>query len=1081
MHGFIGRATATLLLALVSMAGAMAQQTVSGTIKDEAGEPLPGVSVTLKGTQTGTVSEINGNFKLTVRGPEDILVFSFIGMIRQEQAVGNRSSFDIVMVENAIQMNEVVVVGYGTQKRVNLSGAVDQLDPAMLQDRPISSVAQGLQGTVPNLNIDFASGTPGQAANINIRGITSINGGNPLILIDGIPSEPIELNRLSPQDIESISVLKDAASAAIYGARAAFGIIMINTKTGRKEGMQFEYSNNFSWDRPTVLPQKITDPYIYTRLQENSHNNTPWNIGSPNDATYQWARERSDNPSLPGVRVNPNDPSTWEYMGGRDWTSYFMNDFTTSQNHQLALSGASEKTSYFVSGNYNRQNGVMSITDDYFDRYGFRSRVDFRPFKWLSVGNNSFLSSTKRERPSDLNIFTIYNLSPTSWDINPDGSWANSGVGRMAAQLTGGGRDQSVYNSLQSRFTTEMSFLKNTLKVNGDFTYRRGVTDRGFDRKKYQIGFGPEDIRELGNNYAYKSADYERYNALNLYTTYSNTFGNHHVTAIAGYNQEEFRNGFFSAERNNVISASLPSIALATGDAFVNESVREWAIRGAFYRLNYIFKDRYIIEFNGRYDGSSRFPSRNRFGFFPSASAAWRMDEEAFMIPLEDVVNSLKLRASYGALGNQSVSEYGYIPSMNASLANVIIGGERPQRVTPPQLVSDNYSWETVSTVNFGLDAGFFQDRIQVVFDVYSRDTKGMLTQGKDLPDVLGAPEPNENAADLRTKGWELSVSYQNHFMLGNKPLGFNSRFILSDSRSFITRFDNPSNNLLQYYEGMELGEIWGLRSDGFFRSQEEIDRLNQSAIIPWGALAIVPGWPRFQDLNGDGAITKGFTTDEPGDLSVIGNKLPRFRYGLSLGADWNGFDLNVFFQGVGRRDYYPQDYLYWGFYQQPYVAGHPHTLDHFRANDDPATLMAQHSQAYINAGLANANPDARFPVFQAWLADRNLGERIDRAQGLAIPQTSYLLSGAYLRLKNITVGYNLPERVLRKLNIERLRVFVSGENVAEWSPISAFYDPEAINDNLNLNPAVGNSRGTGSGYTYPFQRRFALGMNLTF
>jgi len=357
-----------------------------------------------------------------------------------------------------------------------------------------------------------------------------------------------------------------------------------------------------------------------------------------------------------------------------------------------------------------------------------------------------------------------------------------------------------------------------------------------------------------------------------------------------------------------------------------------------------------------------------------------------------------------------------------------------------------------------------------------------MLTLGKDLPDVLGAAEPLENAADLETKGWELSLNYRNNFSLMGKPLILNTRFVISDSRSYITRFDNPNQNLTQYYVGQELGEIWGLQSDGLFQSEEEIASLDQSTLIPWGAISIVPGWPKFQDLDGNGAIEKGNTVDDPKDLSVIGNVSPRYRYGVNVNLEWGGFDLNAFVQGIGKRDYYPLDYLYWGFYQQPYAGGYTHLLDYYRGADESSVDQAKHSQSYLDAGLANANTDSYYPALQAWLADRNLGERVDQSKGLAIPQTAYLLDASYLRLKNLAFGYTLPASLTQKVNISQIRLYVSGENIAEWAPISKHFDPEAISDiDVKINPAVNPGRTTGKGYAYPFQRRYSIGLNATY
>lgn len=355
-----------------------------------------------------------------------------------------------------------------------------------------------------------------------------------------------------------------------------------------------------------------------------------------------------------------------------------------------------------------------------------------------------------------------------------------------------------------------------------------------------------------------------------------------------------------------------------------------------------------------------------------------------------------------------------------------------------------------------------------------------MLTQGKDLPDVLGAAEPKENAADLETKGWEASVGFINDFNIAGKPLRLTTRFTLADSRSYITSFDNPNRNLTQYYKGMELGEMWGLESDGLFQTVEEIAALDQSSIIPWGALSIVPGWPKYQDLDNNGAIEKGTTVDDPKDLSVIGNIMPRMRYGINLGAEWNGIDVRFFLQGVGKMDYYPLHYLYWGFYQQPYAGGYEHLTDFYRPESEVGADRDRHSQSYLDAGLADANTDAYFPVLQSWLADRNLGERIDQVQGLAIPQTRYMKSAAYLRLKNITVGYTLPAKLTRRFGVNQLRLYASGENLITWSDIKDYFDPEAVTDNIGkINPSFSSANGWG--YAYPFQRRYSFGIDVQF
>lgn len=1057
--------------------------TIHGTITDAGdGSPLVGVNVIIKSSTNGTITDTDGKYSLEADA-DAVLVASFIGYVSEEIPVGSRTVIDVAMKISSTSLEEVVVVGFGEQRKSNISGAVDVIDSKVLEGRPIQNVAQGLQGAIPNLNVDFVSGEPGQAPNINIRGFTSINGGSPLILVDNVPMDAKDLNFIAPSDIKSVSVIKDASSAAIYGARAAYGVILITTKSGVRDGISIDYTNNFSWGKPTILPKKITDPYIYMRTLETATDNTPWDYVNYTADQYAWAKQRSDNPSSSApVRINPLDNSLWEYMGDRDWTKYYLDNPTLSQRHNLALSGKSGNTSYYLSGAYDLQNGALKLAEDKFDRYSFRGKINFKPFEWLSVGNNTSFSLTNRSKPGYMSIQEIFNLFPTSWDKNPDNTWANNDAGRLAARLTSGGRNDEKTNMFQSTFSGELSFFERLLRVNADFTVRRDNINTDNVQTKYMIGYGPDDVREEGNNFAYRKAGYLSYYVLNTYATLEKTLKEkHYINAIVGYNQEYNRFEEFWTQKTGVISSSLPSVGLATGETTSDEKILDWAIRGAFYRFNYIYNDKYIIELNGRYDGSSKFPKDKRFGFFPSFSAAWKVDEEAFWQPLSPVINAFKIRASYGSLGNQSaVPEYGYVETMPNYQGFYLIDGTLPQVITAPRPVSANYTWEKVYSQNLGVDLGFLKQRVSASFDLYRRDTKNMLTLGKELPGVFGALEPYENAANLRTNGWELSLGYDDEVSVGGEPLHFSGKFILSDNRTTITRFDNPNGNLTQYYEGKELGEIWGLKSNGFFNSQEEIDALDETTIIPWGALTVVPGWPKYQDLDGNKAIEKGTTVKDPKDLSVIGNITPRYRFGVNLAAEWRGFDVRVFLQGVGKMDYYPLNYLYWGYYQQPYAGGYQHLMDFYRGEADSDIERAQHSQSYINAGLADANTDAKYPVLQAWLADRNLGERIDQAQGLAIPQTRYLLNGAYLRIKNITVGYSFPTSVLERLRINRFRVYASGENLFEWSEVKKYFDPEAITDNVDkLDPS--RETASGWGYAYPFQRRYSFGVEIQF
>ncbi|WP_035464447.1 SusC/RagA family TonB-linked outer membrane protein [Algoriphagus vanfongensis] len=1054
---------ALLLVTVVNQS--LAQSQVKGNVVDASGMGMPGVSVLEKGTQNGVITGLDGEYTLVTRADNPVLLFSFIGYQTIERTVDGQSVIDVTLKEEDTLLEQVVVVGYGTQKKINVTGAVDQVSGEDIIDRPIANLVQGLQGMSPGLNITYQGGRPGSVPNINIRGFTSINGGGPLIVIDGVAGSDSDLLRLNPSDIESYSVLRDAASAAIYGARAAFGVILITTKKGQEGQQRITYNNYFSWGKPTVLVEPVTDPYIYSRVLETSTDNTPWDYVNYSDAHYQWARERSENPSVEDTRLDPNNPNLWAYMGDNNWYDYFFNPSAFSQNHSLALSGSSGgkvPVTYYISGDYTNENGLNKLADDYWDRYSLRSRVTANPLPWLNVDNNLNIYQTKRADPTN-SITDIYYLQPTDVAVNPDGTWANTDAGRLAGRLTDGGRNEENMFGLHNILRTTGTFMDGALTVNANASFKREQWKYHWDQRNYNIGYGPEDIRTEGGDGSVVERNGDLSDIiLDLYGRYEKTLGDHTFGVLAGYNQQSYTYSTIQSERRVLISSSLPYIGLTTGDAFITPSYSSYATRSVFGRANYSFKNKYILELNGRYDGSSRFPSTSRWGFFPSIAGSWLMMDEDFFSGLANTVSTFKLRASYGSLGNQNVSDFGYIQALPTGLSNYLIDGNRQTIITssPSLAVDPNYyTWEQVVTSNFGLDFGMLADRITGSFDYFVRDTKGMLTDPVELPGVLGTSPPKQNAADLRTKGFELTLGYRDSYGSMSNPVNFGMKVVLSDSRSHITKFQNEQNLFSNYRVGQEIGELWGLVNDGMFTSEDEIAQLDQSAIVPWGALDIVPGWPKYVDLNDDGKIEQGLSTDDPKDMQVIGNSSARYRYGANIDVSYSGFDLSVFLQGVGKRDYYPHHYLFWGPYQQPYANVYPWNLDFYRGQADSDALMAQHSQSYIDAGLAEANLDSEYPVLQSWLADNNYGA------GLDIPQTKYLLSGAYLRIKNITLGYTFPKAVTDRISVDRVRLFVSGENLFTFSSIKKFVDPEAIND--------------GYGWAYPFQRKMSFGVNI--
>lgn len=602
------------------------------------------------------------------------------------------------------------------------------------------------------------------------------------------------------------------------------------------------------------------------------------------------------------------------------------------------------------------------------------------------------------------------------------------------------GEAQTTELSLQSQFTMTLALIKNVLSIKADATARLGnrETEQWDSDMNIPYKQGPNladeylgwvDMAQLA-----KERDY--YTSVNAYIDFTKSFGKHQVSALAGFNQEYNSHRYMRGEREELISSSLPSVELATGSARVREDNYEWATRGGFFRLNYIYNNKYIFEANGRYDGSSRFPKNDRFGFFPSISAAWIISQEKFMHATQNWLNYAKLRISYGALGNQDVSYYEYIASMGSSEQQLLINGIKPMGVTPSGLVSNSLTWEKVYTKNIGLDLNFFNNRLTFSGDIYRRDTKDMLTKGKTLPSVLGALEPRINAADMKTEGWEISLGWRDLFNLGNKPFSYNVKFVLSDNRSFITRFDNPTGNLDDWYEGCEIGEIWGLVTEGFFKDQADIDNhADQWDVTSYpGDRPIEPGDLKYKDLDNNGKINNGsWTVNDPGDYKVIGNNASRYNYGADFTAEWNGLDFRVLLQGVGKKDWYPESHYFFGIYRAPWGNVLENNLDHWTPE----------------------NTDAYFPRLKSYIAEGG--------KDLAINQTRYLQNAAYLRIKNITIGYTLPKKFTMKAKLERVRLYLTGDNIFEFTKLSKNYDPEIL------------------GTSHPMQRLFTFGLNLSF
>lgn len=1016
--------------------------TVTGMVLDNAGIALIGVNVLVKGTSNGVSTDTEGRFELKNVPPGAALQVSYIGYKAQE--IKAAPVLKIVLHEDNEVLDEVVVVGYGVQKKINLAGAVESVSSKTLENRSTNNVGLALQGLVPNLNITPSGGQADDVPQFNVRGETSINGGTPLILVDGIPTTAGDFSRMNAMDIENISVLKDASSAAIYGARAAFGVILVTTKKGQGDKITVHFNNMFNVRTLTRMPEVVQDPYIQASYKKEM--GKPW-YDLYTDEEVEYARQRRDDPSLPGTIISTLDPNKYTYLDNTDWFDEVFDNIGTAHSHSLSLSGASSKVSYYVGAEFYQEKGMLRINKDVYDRFNVRSRVEYKPVNWLTFGNNTALTYYTYNKPVNFyswmfsRVIRANSLVPV---YNPDGTYTEEGA-NIVGTLAEGGESKKKQSNVSTQFNADVELIKDVWHIKADFTAKfvNEKLNEWDSDKNIPFRDGPDGPNKyLGwSNYA-QSTDYTTtYTMVNLYTDFHKAFGNHDFSLVGGFSQEYESYERFFGKRLDLITESYPTPQLATGEMTVNQDKYAWTVRSAFYRLNYILNGKYIVETNGRYDGTSRFPKTDRFGFFPSVSGAWIVSNERFFEPVQPVFSHLKLRASYGSLGNQGIDPdnpdyYPYITTMDASKVAYLLNGSKPMGVYAPGLVSAGLTWEKVYTVNGGIDANFFNNRLSVSADVYRRDTKDMLALGKTLPAVLGTSEPKINAADMKTRGWELSALWRDRFNLGKKPFEYSARFVLSDSRSFITKFDNPTGYLADYYEGQEIGEIWGLETLGFFKDQADIDNSpDQWDVTSYpGDRPIEPGDLKYKDQNGDGKINKGaWTVDDPGDYKIIGNTRSRFNYSLDLSAEWNGFDLRMLFIGVGKKDFYPSGYKFSGIFTGPWGNVLENNLDHWTPE----------------------NTDAYFPRLKSYL-DWGTGD-------LSEKQTRYLQNAAFFRMKNLTVGYSLPRRWTDAVRLERVRVYFSGENLFEATPLSRNYDPEALNDT-----------------SHPYQRTFSLGLNIS-
>lgn len=1035
-----------------------------GVVKDNQGETVIGASVVVKGSTNGTITGLDGDFTLDNVKRGDVIQISYIGYVSQE-VVWQGTPLNITLKEDSQTLEEVVVVGFGSQKKANLTGSVSQVKmDDVLGERPVTNVKNALQGSMPGLMVSGGA-SPGEAKSFNIRGTVSINGMNPLVLIDNVEGD---IDLLNPEDIESVTVLKDAASSAIYGARAAAGVILITTKKAKKgEKFNLNYNANFGFQTSINSPKQASlDEYL--RAYQAAGFSETYYAG--NGSVSKW-REY-----LAGYKENP---AAYPTVGdgiyiGEDGAPYYLNDkdvykafqeTSFMQTHNLTANGGTEKLRYRLSAGLTKEDGPLIESKDTYMRKNISSFISADITDWLTQEADFRYTVADRSEPmgSGDGIYCMNHISFYPSGMMP-GS-VNTSVGKDLPLITP--ENQIRYNNPYLTDTDNTRIYLRTimrpikgLELVGEYTYDRKNWQKSYYAKKWEY-----TTEQLGSNnsvtsdYLFKSEDHEDYNALNLYGTYNFSIKEDHMFKVmAGFNQERKQNSWISVQTHDMIAPSAPSFTSATGKIIPQNSYSDYAIRGAFYRINYNYKDRYLFEANGRYDGSSKFPKDDRFGFFPSFSVGWNIARESWMEKALDYVSDLKLRASWGQIGNQNIGNYGYYSTMQpVGNSNYWLkDGEFITYISTPGLVSNSFTWETVETLDIGFDASMFNSRLQVTFDWYQRTTRDMLIASIQLPAVVGTSAPMRNAADMRTRGWEIAVNWRDQIGDWKYNVGFN----LYDYKSKITKYSNNEDKLLSqnYYEGKTLGEIWGYVSDGFY-TIDDFDGPGtwqlKDGVASLDGYNPRPGDEKFVNLNDDrgtNEINSGLNTvDSPGDQKVIGNSTPRYNFGVNLGVSYKGFSLSAILQGTAKRDVWigGMSLFPFGGSAKAYYPVFYNQTDYWEPMGSCDGQYTENDREYWVA----KNPDAS--LYRLYSNMQNHGSN-QRAS------TKYLQNGAYMRLKNITLAYTFPKALISKVSLSALKVFVSAENLATISSLPKGYDPERLS------------------WGYPFYRTLSFGLNVT-
>ena len=1069
-------------------AAAAQQQPVKGTIVDVNGNPIPGASVMIPGTTTGTVTLADGTFSLNIAEGTTVEV-GCLGYTTVK--VNAKNGMKIVLKEDALMLSDVVVVGYGTQKKANLTGAVATVDVnKTLEARSTADLGKALQGAVPGLTVLNTSGKIGAEPTVVIRGVGTLSNSatsTPLYVVDGVPIDNISY--LNTQDIESISVLKDASSSSIYGTRAAFGVVLITTKSAKTtEHIQVNYTNNFGWSQATTLPDYPTVlEQIYALNQVNHRyglDSELFGMYLDRDAYIKAAEAwQNKHGGKSGYRemVEGDDyiPGVG-YVADWDVAGIMFNNAAPSQNHTISVQGNVGKTNYYMSFGYDKEQGLMNFNPDKLKKYNATVNVTTQVNDWIQIGARvNYVNKDYEDCTDALRQGSYQYLWRWGSFFGPWGYFSNGLTGRNAISYrTQAGEGWTKTDNLRIGGFTKINIVKG-LTLNADFTYlQNNMRYKQVNLPVHMMNtwsITPSETTMSTTTFIDARRSYTRGYNTNIYGNYELSIaGKHNFNIMAGFNADESEYEYLRGTYNNILDTNLPEISLTFDSENKNifgHNHSETGSAGFFGRINYNYKDRILLELNGRYDGSSKFPENNRWAFFPSASAGWRISEEPFFAPVKSVVNNAKIRASYGEIGNQEVGSNMYIATIARQGSNVNwlgTGSTKMDTFGMPKMVSSTLSWETLATTNFGIDLGFLNGELNATFDWFQRDTKNMLAPGQTMPQVLGASAAYENAGTLRSRGWEITIDWHHNFNGANVYAIAN----LADYKTVIKEWNNDSMLLNSNYSGKRYGDIWGFETDRYFEASDFVGKDEKGNYIPaegvasqvklqTGKFIYGPGDIKFVDQNGDNEINGGKgTVDDHGDLVVIGNTEPRYQYSLRIGGDWKGFDLDLYFQGVGKRSMWTQSA-----FVMPFMRG--------------ADALYKSQTSYItneDAEKGIIDQNATYPRLTQGGAAKGTVSVLENGSTNFYPQSKYLVNMAYLRLKNITIGYTLPAQLTQKVKISKVRVYGSIYNAFDIIDHTKKYgiDPE-------MNKGEGKLADGTWGRTDPMLRTYSCGIQITF